>query len=68
MRSQVQGSQVQGSQVQGSKVQDCLSVGSTESEFTTVRQTAGEVQGCLFHALTGFQPLVGFNVVFLLNL
>ncbi len=65
-------------------VQGYLSVGFTESEFTTARPTAGEVQpatssprharglslskaaesGCLFHAFTGFPPLVGFNVVF----
>jgi hypothetical protein len=44
-------------------VQGYLSAGFTESEFSTARSTAGEVQGCLFHAFTGSQPLVGFNGV-----
>jgi hypothetical protein len=46
-------------------VQGYLSVGFTKSEFTTARPTAGEIQGCLFHAFTSFPPLVGFNVVFI---
>jgi hypothetical protein len=45
-------------------VQGYLSVGFTESEFTTARPTAGEVQSYLFHTFTGFQPLVGFIAVF----
>jgi hypothetical protein len=49
----------------GFLVQGYLSVGFTESEFTTTRSTAGEVEGCLFHAFTGFPPLAEFNVVFI---
>jgi len=42
-------------------VQGYLSVGFTESEFTTALPVAGEVENCRFHAFTGFPPLVGFK-------